>query len=76
MGKAAFSTATSADTRGIKMMLDKKRSFCAIIGDTDNGARFLQDGKEFDADGNMIGEKEVIAEVEPARKSGRPKKDK
>lgn len=38
------------------MMLDKKRPFCAIIGDTENGARFLQDGKEFDAGGKMIGE--------------------
>lgn len=58
------------------MMLDDKRPFCMIIGETENGARFLQDGKEFDAGGNMIGEKEVVAEVEPVRKSGRPKKDK
>ena len=43
------------------MMLDKKRSFCEIIGDTENGARFLQDGKEFDAGGKMIGEGENIA---------------
>lgn len=60
------------------MMLDNKRPFCSIIGETENGARFLQDGKEFDADGKVIGGGEIIIEdhEEPSRKAGRPKKEK
>jgi hypothetical protein len=70
-------------------MLDRNRPYAQIIGESGNGARYAQDGKEFDHSGNEIAADvaapteanppdEVIesAEVEaPQRKRGRPRKD-
>lgn len=58
--------------------LDKSKSYGQIMG-ADNGARFEQDGKEFDFEGNLIGAPvvdviaiEVEQEAPIKRKLGRP----
>jgi hypothetical protein len=61
---------------GIKMKLDKSKSYGEIMGAT-NGAKYEQNGNEFDVNGNLINQANDI--IEPAqtfeiqpKKLGRP----
>ncbi len=65
-------------------MLDRSRPFAQIIGQSENNARFHQDGKEFDAEGNEIQamgvslqlDTNTVSEAAPVKKKpGRPRKE-
>lgn len=64
---------------GTKMKLDKSKSYGEIMGAT-NGARFVQDGKEFYANGELVITENAIIEhsekpENAPKKLGRPFKN-
>lgn len=63
---------------GTKMKLDKSKSYGEIMGAT-NGAKYEQNGNEFDVNGDLIKQVNVIIEPEKTseiqpKKLGRPYK--
>lgn len=63
---------------GTKMKLDKSKSYGEIMGAT-NGAKYEQNGNEFDSNGDMINAENAIIEIVKTietqpKKLGRPYK--
>lgn len=47
--------------------LDKTKPFATICGQMDNGARYEQDGLQFDAHGRCVADREYKPPAQPAR---------
>lgn len=55
-------------------VLDKSRDFGEVYG-AESGVRYVQDGLEFDVQGNLLttGETTLVSETKTAKPRGRPK---
>lgn len=55
-------------------VLDKSRDFGEVYG-SESGVRYVQDGMDFDTQGNLLatGETAEVSETKPAKPRGRPK---
>lgn len=58
------------------MQLDRTQPFAEIIGQAENGARYSQHGRDFDANGQVIEDQPAVALPTEPKKRGRPAKDK